>query len=105
MNTMSCPLGDTTEVDAELAVACGSDDSDSPCNEEGVVALATLALSVTIGSEWSSVLSEWLSEDQMTSRMTSKWHISETNAFNVSFRTLDSSIGESVRDELHWRLS
>ena len=72
MNTMSCPLGDTTEVDAELSVACGSADSDGPPNEEGVVALATLAPSVTIGSEWSSVLSEGLSEDQMTSRMTSK---------------------------------
>ena len=51
MNTMSCPLGDTTEVDAELAVACGSAGCDGPRNDEGVVALATLARSVTIGSE------------------------------------------------------
>ena len=73
MNTMLCPLGDTTEVDAELAAACGGAGCDGPRNEEGVVALAALAPSVTIGSEWPSVLSGRVSEyfDNLTSRMTS----------------------------------
>ena len=47
---------------------------DGPRNEEGVVALATLAPSFAIGFEWPSVLSAAVSEDldQVTSRMTSK---------------------------------
>ena len=74
MNTMLCPLGDTTEVEAELAVACGGGGGAGLRNEEGAVALATLAPSVAIGSEWPSVVSAGVSEDfdQMTSRMISK---------------------------------
>ena len=84
---MSCPMGDTSEVDAELAVACGGGGNEEGVmglgneegvvglgNEAGVVGLATLALSITIGSEWPSVVAAGIPEDfdQMTSRMTSK---------------------------------
>ena len=51
MDTVSCPWVDSTEFDTGPGPAYGG------AKEEGALALATLAPSVAIGSEWASVLS------------------------------------------------